>query len=194
MSARTALAPAPAPGAPAARPHPQDPAERRRALYHLASPVSVLTVSHAGHLHGSTASTATLVSRDPLLLGVSLRANSVFLKLALAEGRFAANVLGAHQADLARHFASGDRPDGAGQFAGTEWTRASYGGAPLLSGALAHYTCRVHGSYPLGDSVVLLGRVVRATAGEGSPLLSYSGGLFAGSLCPAPTVKETPDS
>lgn len=105
------------------RPARQDPAERRRALYHLASPVSVLTVNRDGHLHGTTASTVTLISKDPLLLGVCLRVGSSFAQLAKEEGRFAVNVLGAQQAELAQRFA-GRRPDGLGQFAGVQWSPA----------------------------------------------------------------------
>jgi flavin reductase (DIM6/NTAB) family NADH-FMN oxidoreductase RutF len=176
----------------ASRPVRQDSWERRQALYHLASPVSVLTVRAAdGQLHGTTASTVTLISREPLLLGVSLRASSNFARLAVQEGRFAVNVLNARQGDLAMHFATSSRPDGVGQFAGTEWSAAPYAGAPLLDGALAHYTCRVHGTHPLGDSLVLVGQVVHATASQDAPLLSYTGGLFAGTLHPVPAPKET---
>ncbi|WP_327067869.1 flavin reductase family protein [Kitasatospora sp. NBC_01302] len=189
-AAVSTLAPVDGPAPAARRPARQDPAERRRALYHLASPVSVLTVNRDGHLHGTTASTVTLISKDPLLLGVCLRVGSSFAQLAGEEGRFAVNVLGAQQADLAQRFAS-RRPDGGGQFAGLRWSPAPYAGAPLLAGALAHYVCRVHGTLPLGDSLVLLGRVVHATAVEDSPLLSYSGALFAGSLQPVLTSKET---
>jgi flavin reductase (DIM6/NTAB) family NADH-FMN oxidoreductase RutF len=176
----------------ASRPVRQDSWERRQALYHLASPVSVLTVrGEGGHLHGTTASTVTLISREPLLLGVCLRAGSNFARLAVQEGRFAVNVLSARQAEVAKRFATSSRTDGEGQFAGIPWSAAPYAGAPLLDDALAHYVCRVHGTHPLGDSLVLLGQVVHATASEDAPLLSYTGGLFAGSLHPVPTPKET---
>ncbi|MET9550487.1 MULTISPECIES: flavin reductase family protein [unclassified Streptomyces] len=173
------------------RPVRQDPAERRRALYHLASPVSVLTVGHAGQLHGTTASTVTLVSREPLLIGVALRPGSSFARLAAAEGRFVVNVLDGGQGDLARWFADSDRPDGSAQFDGMPWTADSYAGAPRLTGALAHYSCRLHSSHRAGDGEVLLGYVVRATAVSGPPLFSYAGGLVTGALHPARTTKET---
>lgn len=175
----------------------QDSGERRRALYHLASAVSVLTVrTGQGRLHGTTASTVTLLSREPLLLGVCLRAGSRFARLAVQEGRFAVNVLGADQADLARRFATSTRAEGPDPFAGTAWSPAPYAGAPLLEGALAHYACRVHAAHPLGDSLALVGQVVHATASPGgppqAPLLSYTGALFAGALHPVPDPKETP--
>ena len=166
----------------------QDPAERRRALYHLASAVSVLTTGPEERMHGTTASTVTLVSRSPLLVGVVLRAGSSFARLAAAEGRFAINVLGGEQADVARRFADSSRPDGSAAFAGLAWTTDRYAHAPLIAGALAHYVCRFHSAHAAGDSELLLGHVVRATADEGLPLFSYTGGLYAGSLRPA---KET---
>ncbi|MFE9775073.1 flavin reductase family protein [Streptomyces sp. NPDC005931] len=167
------------------RPVRQDPAERRRALYHLASPVSVLTTGPEHRMHGTTASTVTLVSREPLLVGMVLRAGSAFARLAAEEGRFVINVLGAEQADVARRFADSGRPDGSAQFAGLSWTADSYAHAPLITGALAHYTCRFHSAHTAGDSELLLGHVVRATADVGLPLFSYAGGLYAGSLLPA---------
>ncbi|MGW8065151.1 flavin reductase family protein [Streptomyces ziwulingensis] len=167
------------------RPVRQDPAERRRALYHLASPVSVLTTGPESRMHGTTASTVTLVSREPLLVGVVLRAGSSFARRAAATGRFAINVLGGDQAEVARRFADSGRPDGSAQFAGLAWTADPYAQAPLIAGALAHYTCRFHSAHAAGDSELLLGHVVRARADEGLPLLSYAGRLRAGTLHPA---------
>ncbi|MBV2355213.1 flavin reductase family protein [Streptomyces sp. J2-1] len=167
------------------RPVRQDPDERRRALYHLASPVSVLTTGPEDRMHGTTASTVTLVSRSPLLVGVVLRAGSSFARLAAAEGRYAINVLGAEQADVARRFAHSGRPDGNAAFDGLAWTSDGYAHAPLIAGALAHYVCRFHTAHTAGDSELLLGYVVRATADRGLPLFSYTGGLYAGSLRPA---------
>lgn len=167
------------------RPVRQDPAERRRALYRLASPVSVLTVGPGERPHGTTASTVTLVSREPLLVGVVLRAGSSFARLAAAEGRFAINVLSSGQAEVASHFADSGRPVGSAQFAGLTWTADPYAKAPLLAGALAHYACRFHSAHTAGDSELLLGHVVRADTAENHPLFSYAGELFAGSLHPA---------
>jgi len=169
-----------------------DPAERRRALRHLASPVSVLTVSHSDRLHGTTVSTVTTVSLSPLILGVCLKGGSVFAELAAAEGRFSVNVLGGTQGSVARWFADSSRPDGAEQFAGLPWHADPYGRAPLLEGALAHYTCRLVGSTVVGDHEVLLGRVVHAVTGDGDPLLSFAGGLFAGALNPVAPRNDTP--
>jgi flavin reductase (DIM6/NTAB) family NADH-FMN oxidoreductase RutF len=163
----------------------------RSALRRLTGPVAVLTVNHAGRLHGTTVSTAATVSHRPLLLAASLRSGSVLARLAVAEGRFSVNVLCGRQAHTARWFADGDRPDGEAQFADVPWRRDPYTSAPLLEGALGHYSCRVAGEAVVGDHEVLIGRVVRAAAGEGEPLLSFAGGLFAPALEAPYGVEET---
>jgi len=151
------------------------------AVGRLAAPVTVLTVRHDGRVHGTTVSALTTVSRTPLLLTASLREGSEFAQLALAEGRFTVNVLNGGQRAVARRFADRDRAAGAAQFEGFAWHPDHYSGAPLLDGALAHYACRVHGNFLVGDHEVLLGLVVRAEAGRsGLPLLSYDGELCAG--------------
>ncbi|WP_051966114.1 flavin reductase family protein [Kitasatospora mediocidica] len=162
-----------------------DRSEHRRALKQLASPVSILTVRHGDRLHGTTVSTVTTVSQSPLILGACLKGGSILAELAVAEGRFAVNVLGGEQGQTARWFADSSRPDGIEQFDGIGWRAADYAAAPLLDGALAHYDCRVVACYRVGDHEVLLGAVVHATAVDGAPLLSFAGGLFAGPLPPA---------
>ncbi|MFC9429555.1 flavin reductase family protein [Streptomyces sp. NPDC056987] len=169
----------------------QDPAERRRGMYHLASPVSVLTVATEERTHGTTASTVTLVSRTPLLVGVVLRTGSSFVGLAAREGRFAINVLAGEQADVARWFADSGRPQGSEQFDGLSWQPDTYAKAPLLAGALAHYSCRFHSQQSVGDGELILGHVVRVRTADGPPLLSYAGGLYAGHLRAAPEKSAT---
>ncbi|GAA2565081.1 MULTISPECIES: flavin reductase family protein [Streptomyces] len=164
---------------------PEGRAARRRALYHLAAPVAVLTVSHEGRVHGTTVSSVPVLSREPLLLGACLRARSEFAALAAAAGRYTVNVLTADQAGLARHFADTRRPSGVEQFAGLDWTPDPYAHAPLLDDVLAHYTCRLFGASQVGDHSLLIGHVTHAAVGRGDPLISYAGGLFTGSLDPA---------
>ncbi|ALO99024.1 Flavin reductase domain protein FMN-binding [Streptomyces hygroscopicus subsp. limoneus] len=164
---------------------------RHDAVDRLAAPVTVLTVCHAGRVHGTTVSSLATVSQEPLLLTASLQEGSAFAHLALSEGRFAVNVLSSGQGAAARRFADGDRPAGSAQFDGLAWRPDRYSRAPLLEGALAHYACRVRGSFLLGDHEVLLGLVVRADGGpSGAPLLSYGGELVTGT--PESTTSSPP--
>lgn len=166
--------------------------EHNRALRALASPVSVLTAEHGGRRHGTTVSTVTRISRRPQVLGACLKTGSVLASLAVAEGRFAVNVLSGEQGRLARWFAESSRPAGADQFAGIEWHPSPYARSPLFVGAIAHYDCRLVGSFTLGDHEVLLGAVVNAVATDGDPLISYSGDMFAGSLIPVAESDSRP--
>ncbi|MBB1253521.1 flavin reductase family protein [Streptomyces alkaliterrae] len=178
-------APAAAPPRPAAARR----SRRNAVLRSIASGVAVLTARSGERLHGTTVSTLTSVSRDPLIVGVCLRPGSVLAELAQQEGRFAVNVLGSEQAALARWFADSARPKGRAQFDGLDWSPGADhadGGAPLLGGAVAHLSCRLAGCVPVGDHEVLLGRVVAAAAQGGEPLLSYAGGLHA------PVLREPP--
>lgn len=172
-------APARRGGGPAAR------SRREAVLRSLASGVAVLTVRCGDRLHGTTVSTLTSVSRRPLIVGACLRPGSVFTDLVLQEGRFAASVLRADQAPLARWFADSGRPDGAAQFDGLDWDTGAGRGeddAPLLHGAVAHLRCRLSSCVPVGDHEVLLGVVADADADGGAPLLSYAGELHAPQL------------
>ncbi|MFE9022702.1 flavin reductase family protein [Streptomyces sp. NPDC007808] len=163
-----------------------------RPLRHLASAVSVLTVRHQGDPHGTTASSVTAVSQMPPLLGVCLRTGSTFARLAAAEGRFVVNVLDASQTAVARRFADPARPDGDEQFTDVPWSTDPYADAPLLAGALAHYSCRVFAVPRVGDHDVLLGHVTRAAVHQGVPLLSYAGDMFAGAIPPAAATRGAP--
>nr|WSW64749.1 flavin reductase family protein [Streptomyces sp. NBC_00995]WSW71204.1 flavin reductase family protein [Streptomyces sp. NBC_00995] len=150
---------------------------RVSAVRRLAGPVSILTVRHESRVHGTTASTTTLVSTRPLILATSLRAGSVLGELAIEAGWFSVNVLGGGQAELARWFADSRRPPDVGQFAGLAWRPDPLTAAPLLEGTLAHYSCRGAGRFVVGDHEVLLGRVVECDTGSGDPLLSFAGDL-----------------
>lgn len=157
---------------------------RNAVLSSLASGVAVLTVRSGDRVHGTTVSTLTSVSRQPLIIGVCLRPGSAMAELARTEGRFAANVLSGDQLALARWFANSARPEGAAQFDEVDWTPGSLcaGGAPLLGGAVAQLSCRLSSCVPVGDHEVLLGLVTEATANGGEPLLSYAGALHAPAL------------
>jgi flavin reductase len=155
---------------------------RRTALRRLASGVTVLTVRHGERLHGTTASAVTAVSREPLLISVCLRRGSAFTDLAAAAGRFTVNVLGSRQALLADHFADPARPAGAAQFALVDRHVDAVTGAPELERCLAWLACRVQARSAAGDHEILLGEVLEARPGSGSPLLIYDNRLHGADL------------
>ncbi|WP_234377076.1 flavin reductase family protein [Streptomyces sp. TP-A0356] len=158
----------------------------RRALRHIASGVTVLTVSRDGVPHGTTASAVVAVSRDPLIVGVCLHESSSFGAMVRRSGTFSVNVLTSGQTAVARHFADPQRPLGHAQFAQLEWSTDTTSGAPLISGSLAHLSCRVVNRYRVGDHEMVLAEVTGGTHATGSPMLSFAGRLHEGAVTPSP--------
>src|SRR5689334_18205603 len=155
----------------------------RFALRRLASGVAVLTFLDGGRAHATTVSSVTAVSREPLLVGLCLGRGSLFARLVATTGqRFAVNILGAVQAELASWFADPNRPKGIAQFDCVEWTPDRFSGAPLIAGSLAGLGCRLTDTFVAGDHRVLLAEVVTGQAGSGAPLLSFAGQLHGGEL------------
>lgn len=123
---------------------------------------------------GVTASAVAMLSLDPALLLICLRAGAGSTPAFTESERFAASVLRAEHEDLARRFASG-RPDRfvLGGF------EAAASGLRVVSDALAVVECRTDRVLPGGDHVMLVGAVERAEAGTGSALVYFGGELGA---------------
>jgi flavin reductase (DIM6/NTAB) family NADH-FMN oxidoreductase RutF/rhodanese-related sulfurtransferase len=124
-----------------------------------------------------------LAGDDPVV-AVALPSTSRTLQPLLARGQFGVSVLGAEQAPVARRFASG-LPLGE-RFQGVPWT-PGVNGAPLVDGSLSTMSCGLVRELAAGDTVVVLGRVLVASAPEpssgdvsGRPLLYHHGALVTG--------------
>jgi flavin reductase (DIM6/NTAB) family NADH-FMN oxidoreductase RutF len=164
----------------------------RQAVRRLATGVAVLTVWHGDVAHGTTVSSVAAVSREPLLIGACLRTESSLVG-AIAEARcFAVNVLSTRQSALAGWFADPGRPRGLAQFDRLEWEPDAFSGAPWIGGSLASLGCHLTATVPAGDHNVLLGDVVTARTGTGTPLLHYSGQLHDGILRALPREATHP--
>ncbi len=156
--------------------------QAREAVRRLATGVSVLTLADENGTQGTTVSSVGAVSREPLLVSCCLRTGSTFARLLGPDGRFAVNVLSHGQALVADWFAHAGRPGGIRQFDPVDWRPDPVSGAPVLSGALAWFSCRLAGRITAGDHEVLLAHVTGGATGTGWPLLSYQGRLHAAEL------------
>lgn len=163
----------------------------RQAVRRLATGVAVVTVWHGDFVHGTTVSSVAAVSREPLLLGVCLREESSTTRAIAQAGRFAVNVLSTRQSALADWFADPGRPQGLVQFDHLEWEPDGFSGAPWIRASLG---CHLTTNVPAGDHNVLLGEVVTARNGEGSPLLHFAGRLHDGMLRVLPREATSPPS
>jgi len=149
-----------------------DPTLFRLLLGRFASGVTVVTARDpAGHPVGMTATSFASVSLAPPLISVCVDQQAETHRALRAGGAFVVNFLAADQETLSRRFAalpSAERFVGLGH-------RFSPAGIPVLDGALAHLECECFAAHELGDHTLFVGRVTGGTAGDGRPLLYYSG-------------------
>jgi flavin reductase (DIM6/NTAB) family NADH-FMN oxidoreductase RutF len=140
----------------------------REAIAHFATGVTVVTTTHEGRPAGMTASAVCSLSLDPVLLLVCIDNRLATHRAIEASRRFAVNVLGEHDEDLARRFAR----SGEDKFAGVGLVEGS--DPPVLARAIAHFVCEVTERVPGGDHSIFVGRVLGCAATPGRrPLLYY---------------------
>ena len=85
--------------------------------------------------------------------------------------RFAVNILGEHQEELSRLFAT----RGADRFAQTDW-HAGVGGSPVLHDVIAYIDCEFWAEYDGGDHIIVVGRVLDlGITHDAGPLVFYQG-------------------
>lgn len=150
------------------------PDELRATLRKFPSGITVVTVSHDGHVHGMTASSFSSVSLEPPLVLVCLAQESRTRELVAQAGHFAVNILSAGQEEIARSFArQGIKPfDTVPHAAGAH-------GAPLLTGSLAWLECRTVQTHQAGDHDVVVAAVEACGTEDGLPLVYYDGAYRA---------------
>jgi flavin reductase (DIM6/NTAB) family NADH-FMN oxidoreductase RutF len=167
-----------------------DPSHFRRALGRFATGVTVITTRTAdGKLEGLTANSFSSVSLDPPLVLWSLRRHAPSLVSFTSAGGFAVNVLGTHQKELCRQFAT-PHPD---KFADVAHHIGAHG-CPLINGAIASFECRTENLIEAGDHLVFIGRVLRAAHRDGEPLIFATGTLYGPALLPdLPATLATPE-
>lgn len=137
--------------------------------------VAIVTARAAdGSPVGFTANSFTSVSMEPPLLlvcpGKHLSSIDAFDQCT----HFAVNILREDQQEISNTFAS-SKVD---RFSQVEWTLDG-NHTPLISGALASFSCCVHERVDAGDHIVLLGRVSAFENTEGLGLGYWRGGYFS---------------
>lgn len=155
---------------------------RHQAVRRFTTGVAVLTVWHGENAHGATVSSVSTLSKEPLLIGVSMRSGSAFTEVVGTARRFALNVLSDRQGALAGWFATPQRPYGLAQFDHLDWEPDAFSGAPWIDGSLASAGCWVTAIIPTGDHDLILAEVITARLREGAPLLHFTGRLHEGKL------------
>jgi flavin reductase (DIM6/NTAB) family NADH-FMN oxidoreductase RutF len=143
----------------------------REVFGRFATGVAVVTSATPSGEGGMTANAVCSLSLDPLLALVCFENNARTLPIVREAGRFAVNVLGAHQEEIARVFASkmpeSEKLDGVGHH--------YQDGVPIIGGALSWVVCTLRELIAGGDHTIAIGEVVAMGLGEGGPLLWYGG-------------------
>lgn len=145
----------------------------RDALGCFSTGVTLVTTQGPQGPVGFVANSFASVSLDPpLVLWSPARASARFAVFAQAR-HYAIHILGVTDYPQIARFGR----NGAG-FSDDSPERSAEG-VPVLPGALARFDCEQHATFDGGDHLIILGRVLRFSLGDGAPLL-FSQGAYGG--------------
>lgn len=150
-----------------------EPSLYRDAMSRYAGHVQIVTTAHGGVRRGVTITAACSVSDNPPTVLACLNASNASNELFRKAGHFALNALSAEQIELANAF-SGRDPSLSSEerFSRGEW-RELVTGAPVLSGALAAFDCRLLDVKVVATHMILIGEVTGLSFGPQKPALLY---------------------
>lgn len=143
----------------------------RRVMGRFASGVTIITAEADGEVRGMTANAFMSGSLEPPLIIISVGKRAAMHGHLLAAGRFAVNILGAGQQDIAHHFAGRSLPAYSPEF-------VHVGGVPTLDRVSTVITAETTATYECGDHTIFIGRIL-AMAADDSPPLVYHAGKFS---------------
>jgi flavin reductase (DIM6/NTAB) family NADH-FMN oxidoreductase RutF len=151
---------------------PFDSAKFRQVLGHFTTGVTVVTAAGADGPVGLAVGSFSSVSLEPPLVAFFADRGSQSWPRIEATGAFCVNILGQHQEDVCRRFAS----KGDDKFAGVGWKPAG-SGSPVLDGVIAWIDCDIESVTDAGDHVCVMGAVRDLDVGhDGPPLVFFRGG------------------
>jgi flavin reductase len=146
-------------------------ADFKTAMRHFPTGVCVVTSLREGEPRGVTVSAFASVSADPPLVLICINREARSYLYISSSGIFCVNLLAGDQRHLAERFAGKLREN---QFAGVPYG-VDKTGAPVLSGAVAHFDCEVAEEHHAGTHSIFIGKVLSCSARPGSPLGYYNG-------------------
>lgn len=140
----------------------------RDAMRHVASTVYAVTTIDAGERYGILATAVSSLSFDPPSLLVCVhRAASLHDPLERAE-RFAVNVLGMSNRDVAERFMLPMSPE---RFAVGNWEE--HEGVPVLANAQSTLICRTAHRHQFGTHTIFIGELISASHRANATPLTY---------------------
>jgi flavin reductase (DIM6/NTAB) family NADH-FMN oxidoreductase RutF len=151
-----------------------EPAQFRRAMGLIPTPVTVVTAAGSDGPAGATANAVSSLSLEPMLMLACLDRGSRTLLAVQAANSFGVNVLGAGQEDLARAFST--KAPVAEKWEGVGWS--DFAGVPALDGAIVRVACELQDVIAGGDHVIVTGAVIELEVDPG-PALVFHGGVYS---------------
>src|SRR3954453_7962924 len=149
-----------------------DTARYRQVLGHFPTGVVVVTAVDDDDPVGLAVGSFSSVSLDPPLVGFFPGKTSSSWPRIEKAGTFAVNILGEHQEDICRTFAS--KQDD--KFRTIGW-RPGRSGAPIINDVIAFIDCEIAGVVEAGDHYFVTGKVLDLeVSSETGPLLFFRGG------------------
>lgn len=131
----------------------------RDAMARVASAVHLVTTIGPRGRVGLTATAVASVSDSPPTVLVCIARPSRTLAVIEANRVFCVNTLPGHCEDLAEIFASRRGIEGEARFGSHHWSSLTTG-APVLSGAVAAFDCRLVAAHDIATHRILIGEVV----------------------------------
>lgn len=144
----------------------------RNAMKRWTTGVTVVTSIDKGIIHGMTVSSFTSVSVTPPVVCISVNQLARTHQMIENSGVFGVSILEESQGALSDCFA-GRIPEEGDQFSGVETFKLETG-APLLTGGIAFFDCKVINKLKFGNNTVFFGAVVAVQHEETHNPLLYS--------------------
>lgn len=156
--------------------HTIDSAAYREAMSRFAGAVHVVTTDGKAGRRGVTVSAACSVSDSPATILVCLNRNNPHNRMFEENGVFVLNTLASIHQPLAIAFSGKEHLTQDERFALASWETLD-SGAPVLSGAMASFDCRLIDAKDMATHRVLFGEVTAIrTAANLSPLVYHNRG------------------
>ena len=135
-----------------------------------ATGVSVVTTEGLAGRFGLTVSAISSVSAEPPMLLCCVNRKSPAVAAIDQNGKFAVNVLGFNNKEVAEVFAGRPKRGKPYDFERHAWEEGSTG-MPVLSDAAASFECEIECSQDAGSHRIFIGRVVNAKRNSAAPLV-----------------------
>jgi flavin reductase len=153
------------------------------AMRGAAAGVNIVTTDGPAGRWGMTVSAFSSVSAEPPTVLVCINRRSPLCAAIVRNRRFCINILSAEQRPLAETFSGHPQDGDPYDFDAATWTKAATG-APLLTGSVASFDCKLGTAVDAGTHAIFVGSVCSVKHNDASPLL-YTNRAYRRACCDA---------